>query len=108
MRIALVQITSGDDPSSNLKAVIDALRDATARGADVVLAPAQTGTHPASTGRARNTYGHSMAVAARGEVPLDAGTEAGRHLVDLDLAAVDKVRRKIPSPANARDFAEPA
>ena len=73
-----------------------------------VLAPAQTGTHPASTGKSRSTYGHSLVVAPWGEVLLDAGTEPGIYLADLDLGAVDEARRKVPSLANARDFTGPA
>ncbi|MGR3806120.1 carbon-nitrogen hydrolase family protein [Marinibacterium profundimaris] len=73
-----------------------------------VLAPAQTGTHPASTGKQRSTHGHSMAIAPWGEVLLDAGTEPGVYMVDLDLAAVDAARGKLPSLANARDFSGPA
>lgn len=73
-----------------------------------VLAPAQTGTHPSSTGgRIRRTHGHSLVVAPWGEVLLDAGTEPGVHVVDLDLGAVDEARRKVPSLANARAFSAP-
>ncbi|MEM8729940.1 MAG: carbon-nitrogen hydrolase family protein [Pseudomonadota bacterium] len=73
-----------------------------------VLAPAQTGTHPSSTGRTRDTYGHSLIVAPWGEVLLDAGTEPGVYLADLDLGQVDIARHKVPSLSNARAFAEPA
>ncbi|MCB1314181.1 MAG: carbon-nitrogen hydrolase family protein, partial [Sedimentitalea sp.] len=49
-----------------------------------VLAPAQTGRHAATEGRARTTHGHSMAVSPWGEVRVDGGTEPGVHLVALD------------------------
>lgn len=73
-----------------------------------VLAPAQTGHHPASEGRARRTHGHSLAVAPWGEVLLDAGTEPGVHVLDLDLAQVEEARRKVPSLAHDRTFEGPA
>ena len=72
-----------------------------------VLAAAQWGTHAAATGRARETYGHSLAVDPWGRVLADAGEGVGVTLVDLDLALVDDARRKIPSLANARPFARP-
>ena len=39
MRIALVQMTSSDDPPANLAAARDLLREAAARGAGFVLTP---------------------------------------------------------------------
>ncbi|WP_158964892.1 carbon-nitrogen hydrolase family protein [Chachezhania sediminis] len=73
-----------------------------------VLAPAQTGTHEATGGRQRSTYGHSMAVAPWGEVLVDGGTEPGPLVFEMDLDAVDKARGRVPSLANARSFAGPA
>ena len=73
-----------------------------------VLAPAQTGTHPTTRGKARRTYGHSMVVSPWGEVLLDAGTEPGVHLVELDLDAVDAARGKVPSLSHVRPFEGPA
>ncbi|WP_116597709.1 carbon-nitrogen hydrolase family protein [Primorskyibacter marinus] len=72
-----------------------------------VLAPAQTGTHPASTGKSRSTYGHSMVISPWGEVIADAGTEPGLTLVDLDLNAVSKARARIPSLTHTRSFESP-
>lgn len=72
-----------------------------------VLAPAQCGTHAAKTGRARKTYGHSMVIAPWGEVILDAGTEPGVFVVDLDLSQVAEARRKIPSLTHDRAFRGP-
>ena len=68
-----------------------------------VLAPAQTGQNTPK----RATYGHSLAIAPWGEVILDAGTETGVHLVDLDLADVDRSRRRIPSLFHDREFEPP-
>src|SRR6056297_1329252 len=62
-----------------------------------VLAPAQTGRHTARRGKARETHGHSLAVAPWGEVLADAGTAPGVTLVDLDLDAVDRARRRVPA-----------
>ncbi|MCC6000258.1 MAG: carbon-nitrogen hydrolase family protein [Pararhodobacter sp.] len=72
-----------------------------------VLAPAQTGTHPASAGRQRRTWGHTMAVAPWGEVVLDAGTEPGVFHLDLDMKAVDDARARVPSLMHDRPFTPP-
>ena len=57
-----------------------------------VVAAAQTGIH--ADGRA--TYGHSLVVDPWGEVILDMAEAAGLAFADLDLAAVDAVRSRIP------------
>jgi len=62
-----------------------------------LLAPAQTGTHKATRGKARQTYGHSLAVAPWGEVIADGGTDPGVIYVDLDLGKVAQARQSIPS-----------
>ncbi|GAA4221672.1 putative amidohydrolase [Sagittula marina] len=72
-----------------------------------VLAPAQCGTHPAQSGKSRQTYGHSMVIAPWGEVLLDAGTDPGVHCVDLDLAKVEDARRKVPALTHDRTFKGP-
>ncbi|WP_457650773.1 carbon-nitrogen hydrolase family protein [Profundibacter sp.] len=72
-----------------------------------VFAPAQCGTHPATKGRARSTYGHSLAVSPWGEVLADGGENVGLTLVDFDLAEVDVARRKIPSLYHDRAFRGP-
>ncbi|RYH04184.1 carbon-nitrogen hydrolase family protein [Salipiger sp. IMCC34102] len=73
-----------------------------------VLAAAQTGTHPISTGPGRKTYGHSLAVAPWGEVLADAGTDPGVTLVDLDLSEVARARERVPSLTHDRAFADPS
>ena len=73
-----------------------------------VLAAAQWGSHATSRGRARETYGHSIAIDPWGRVLADAGTGVGVTHVTLDLDAVAEARAKIPSLANARSFAPPA
>lgn len=72
-----------------------------------VLAPAQTGAHASSRGPERQTHGHSMVVAPWGEILLDAGTEPGVSLVDIDLAEVASARGRVPSLSHDRDFEGP-
>ena len=72
-----------------------------------VLAPAQTGFHPETDGKGRNTYGHSLVVAPWGEVLADGGTETGVTFADLDLTQVAKVRGRVPSLRHDREFTGP-
>jgi len=72
-----------------------------------VLAPAQTGTHPSITGRTRRTWGHALAIAPWGEVIADAGTEPGVIYADLDMAAVDSARARVPALSHDRPYASP-
>lgn len=69
-----------------------------------VLAPAQTGTHQTSRGKQRQTYGHSMVVDPWGEILLDAGTEPGVSVVNMDLDKVEEARSRIPSLSHDRDY----
>ncbi len=69
-----------------------------------VLAPAQTGQHRASRGRARRTWGHSLAIDPWGRVLADAGEGVGVTCVDLDLAMVEDVRRRLPSLTHDRRY----
>ncbi len=71
-----------------------------------VLAAAQWGRHDASRGRARETYGHSLAVDPWGEVLADAGEGVGVSHVTLELDRVAEIRGRIPSLANARSYTE--
>lgn len=72
-----------------------------------VLAPAQTGTHEAARGKARQTYGHSLAVDPWGEVLADAGTDPGVTILDLDLGRVTQARARIPAWARDPAFDGP-
>lgn len=72
-----------------------------------VLAPAQTGRHAATTGKTRETYGHSLAISPWGEILSDAGIEPGISLISLDLSQVQAVRNSIPSLTHTRSFAGP-
>ena len=72
-----------------------------------VLAAAQTGTHPTTTGKARQTYGHSLAVSPWGDVLLDAGIDAGVTVIDLDLDLVGRSRGRVPSLSHDRFYESP-
>ncbi|MEM8631846.1 MAG: carbon-nitrogen hydrolase family protein [Pseudomonadota bacterium] len=72
-----------------------------------VLAPAQCGTHAASRGRVRRTYGHSLAVSPWGEILGDGGEVPGVVMVDLDLDEVHSARRRVPSLEHDRPFRTP-
>lgn len=72
-----------------------------------VLAPAQSGEHPSNTGKPRQTFGHSLAVSPWGEVLLDAGTDTGVFIFDMDQSAVAEARRKVPSLTHTRPFEGP-
>jgi predicted amidohydrolase len=72
-----------------------------------VLAPAQTGVHEATTGQKRRTHGHSLAISPWGEVLVDAGTEPGVHVFDMDPKSVENARQKVPSLSHARSFDGP-
>lgn len=72
-----------------------------------VLAPAQTGTHSATEGTARKTFGHSLVVAPWGEVLVDACDAPGVSLVDLDLSAVETARARVPSLTHDQKFEGP-
>lgn len=65
-----------------------------------VLAPAQCGTPHAG----RESFGHTLAVSPWGEVIADLGREPGVAVLDLDLAEVEKARRRIPSLSQNFDF----
>jgi len=69
-----------------------------------VIAPAQTGDHRVSTGKPRQTHGHSLVVAPWGEVLLDAGTDPGLHIIDVDVKEVDKARGRVPSIRHDRPY----
>ncbi len=69
-----------------------------------VLAPAQGGEH--ADGRA--TWGRSVVVDPWGRIVAQAfGDEPGVIFAELDLEAVERARRAIPSLANEREFSGP-
>jgi len=72
-----------------------------------VLAAAQTGVHAASAGKPRETYGHSMAISPWGEILLDAGTEIGPVLIDLNVKEVSHARNRIAALKHDRAFKGP-
>lgn len=72
-----------------------------------VLAPAQTGFHPESTGKGRKTHGHSLVITPWGEVLADGGTDPGVTFADIDLSEVTKARARIPSLDHDRQIVGP-
>jgi len=72
-----------------------------------VLAAAQTGTHAATAGKPRVTYGHSMVISPWGEVLADAGTEIGTVMIDLDVKEVSYARKRIAALKHDRQFKGP-
>ncbi|MDV4169100.1 carbon-nitrogen hydrolase family protein [Rhodovulum sp. FJ3] len=73
-----------------------------------VVAPAQTGTHPTTRGKPRQSYGHSLVVAPWGDVLADGGTDAGIVFADIDLKQVAEARKRVPSLTHDREFKGPA
>lgn len=69
-----------------------------------VLAPAQTGTHRARRGRARQTWGHSLVIDPWGRVVVDAGDAPGVVFANLDLEMVEDTRRRLPSLSHDRSY----
>ncbi len=72
-----------------------------------LIAPAQTGTHEATRGRRRETYGHSLAVSPWGEVVAEVGEAPGVVAFDMDMRAVAEARRRIPSLTHDRPYSGP-
>jgi predicted amidohydrolase len=72
-----------------------------------IIAAAQTGTHKAAKGKPRQTYGHSMVVDPWGKVLVDASTEMGVTVVEIDLEEVETARKRIPSLQHDRKYRKP-
>ena len=72
-----------------------------------VLAPAQTGLHTASRGRARQTWGHSLVIDPWGQVLADCGELPGVKVIDLALTQVEDVRRRLPSLSHDKSYKGP-
>jgi predicted amidohydrolase len=68
-----------------------------------VFAPAQWGEHA----EGRRTYGHSLIVDPWGEVLGDAGEGVGIVSARIDVAAIAKARRMVPSLQHDRPFTKP-
>lgn len=65
-----------------------------------VLAAAQGGLHE----HGRETFGHSLIVSPWGDILAEAGNEPGVIVADIDLAALDDFRRRVPSLQHDRPF----
>ena len=68
-----------------------------------LVAAAQVGTHEDG----RRTYGHSLVVDPWGKVVLDMEETPGLAVVEIDPAAVDDVRTRVPVLAHRRPIAAP-
>ena len=68
-----------------------------------VFAPAQWGEHA----EGRRTYGHSLIVDPWGEVLADAGEGVGIVSARIDVPAIAKARRMVPSLQHDRPFTKP-
>ena len=102
--VAILTVPSAFSPDTGPVHWETLLRARAIETGSFVLAPAQVGAHRASRGRARKTWGHSLAVDPWGRVLADAGEAPGVTLVDLDLSMVADVRRRLPSLTHDRDF----
>lgn len=103
MRVALLQITSGDDPGENLAAVRKRMAEAAADGAQFILTPEVTNCVSTSRSHQRAVLHHEA------DDPTLAAlrAEAGIITVDLDMAEVAQARRRVPSLRHDRDFDGP-
>lgn len=63
-----------------------------------LVAPAQVGRHADG----RETYGHSLAIDPWGEVLVDMGDTVGVRCVDLDLAKIGEVEKRLPVQSHRR------
>jgi deaminated glutathione amidase len=72
-----------------------------------ILAPAQTGTHKATVGKQRQTYGHSLVVDPWGQIIADASVDVGITIVEIDLEQVETARKRIPSLQHDRKYQAP-
>jgi len=65
-----------------------------------VIAPAQTGEHPAG----RQTFGHSLIIDPWGNILADGGEEVGVVMAKIDVDEVAKVRARLPSLEHDKAF----
>jgi predicted amidohydrolase len=79
------------------------LRARAIESAAFVIAAAQCGVHEDG----RQTYGHSLVVDPWGTILCDMGSAPGLAYVDLDLDALNRVRKQIPVHANRRTISSP-
>jgi len=79
------------------------LRARAIESAAFVIAAAQCGVHEDG----RQTYGHSLLVDPWGTILCDMGSAPGLAYVDLDLDALNRVRKQIPVRANRRTISLP-
>ncbi len=68
-----------------------------------VIAPAQGGLHA----NGRRTYGHSLIIAPWGEILAEGGVEPGIIFADIDPAASEMARLRVPNLQHDREFQGP-
>jgi predicted amidohydrolase len=100
----ILTVPSAFTPATGVAHWDSLLRSRAIENGCFVIAPAQTGQHTITTGKPRSTYGHSFVVDPWGAVLLDAGTEIGAHVVDLDIASVQTARTRIPALTHDRSY----
>ncbi|WP_281646637.1 carbon-nitrogen hydrolase family protein [Parendozoicomonas sp. Alg238-R29] len=67
-----------------------------------MLAANQCGSHASEGKTNRETWGHSMIVSPAGEVLVEAGSEPGVFVADLDLSLQNTVRKTMPCLKHCR------
>ncbi|MDB2415139.1 carbon-nitrogen hydrolase family protein [Rickettsiales bacterium] len=65
-----------------------------------IIAPAQTGTHPAN----RKTFGHSLIIDPWGKIISEAGTGEEIIYAQIDLKMVEKIRKQLPTINHDRKY----
>ncbi|MDA0782355.1 MAG: carbon-nitrogen hydrolase family protein [Rickettsiales bacterium] len=76
------------------------LRARAIENACFIVAPAQTGEHPAN----RKTFGHSLIIDPWGRILSDAGESETIIMSEIDLKVVSDVRKQLPSLEHDRNF----
>lgn len=103
----LISVPSAFSPETGVAHWETLLRARAIETGSFILAPAQCGTHQSANNRTRRTHGHSLAIDPWGTILADGGNQAGVTMVDLNLAAVDDVRRRLPSLTHDRSYRAP-
>ena len=80
------------------------LRSRAIETASFIIAPCQSGTHGIGT-----TYGHSLIIDPWGNILGDGnGEDEGVVLAEINLALIQKARRRIPALKHDRQYAKPS
>ena len=80
------------------------LRSRAIETASFIIAPCQSGTHGIGT-----TYGHSLIIDPWGTILADGnGEDEGVVLAEINLALIQKARRRIPALKHDREYTKPS